>query len=521
MSRWVRCILGLSLAFCLGCTGSSRTFVIYHTSDVHGHIAKRPASWHKPNPNRLVGGYAAMAQLVAQETMPAILLDSGDIFQGTPEGTLTQGEASIALMNQLGYSAMAVGNHEYDLGEAVIRTLATQAQFPFLAANITRKVDGKPVEYAQPTHMMTVNGVRLGIVGMATHETAAATMPKHVAHLQFIDEVRAAEKYAKKLRTDGAQVIIALTHCGAAPSYARKRISPDAFKPSPRDLQYVGDISIARGADVDLVLGGHTHTGLERPWVDPVSGVPIAQSYENLIAVNRIEITVDTNTNAIEQINGQLMTLWIDQTGESKPVLTTVARYRKQVDAIVGKMLGTATADITRDFSGHDSTLGNWMTDIMRQATNADVAIQNTFGIRDDLRAGSVTLRDLFRIMPFDNTLVVVTVTGAELAQLIRSNFNVTRAFIQLSGVRVTFQTDAKGEKVTSSTLSVNGNPIDPARKYTIATNNYLASGGGVGALLKGKPQQDTGQRLRELVADYVQKHTPVSPPPVGRFLKK
>jgi 5'-nucleotidase/UDP-sugar diphosphatase len=519
MSRWIRCILGLSVAFCLGC--GTRTFVIYHTSDVHGHIAKRPAAWHKPNPKRLVGGYAAMAQLVAQETEEAILLDSGDIFQGTPEGTLTQGEASIALMNQLGYSAMAVGNHEYDLGEAVIRTLANQAQFPFLAANITRKADGKPVSYAKPTHVMTVNGIRVGIVGIATHQTATATMPKNVAHLHFGDEVSAAAHHAKALRADGAQVIIALTHCGAAPSYARKWISPDAFQPTLQDLQYVGDIAIARGADVDMVLGGHTHTGLDRPWVDPVSGVPIAQSYENLIAVNRIEITVDTASGRVQRIDGQLMTLWIDQTGESKPVLTTVARYRDQVNTIVGKRLGTATNDIGRDVGGHDSALGNWMTDIMRAAGRADVAIQNTHGIRDDLRAGPVTLRDLFRIMPFDNTLVIVTLTGRDLAQLIRSNFDAKRTSIQLSGVQVHYQTDPQGKSVTSASILVNGKPIDPEKQYTVATNNYLASGGGVGALLKGKPQTDTGQRLRAVVADHVKKHSPVSPPPVGRFIQK
>ena len=148
--------------------------VIFHTSDVHGGYDARPARHHKAAPDRLIGGYAVLANLVKRETRPKILLDSGDIFQGTPEGNLTLGDASIALMNHLGYAAMVIGNHEYDYGEENLRRLEKLAKFPMLAANIFLNRDGRPVDYATPHHMVTVGGVKVGILGLATRHTATA-----------------------------------------------------------------------------------------------------------------------------------------------------------------------------------------------------------------------------------------------------------------------------------------------------------------------------------------------------------
>ena len=159
------------------------------------------------------------------------------------------------------------------------------------------------------------------------------------------------------------------------------------------------------------------------------------------------------------------------------------------------------------------------MTDIMRASLDADVAIQNTFGIRDDLDAGDVSLRDLFRIMPFDNTLVRVELSGADLTDWIRQTLRVNRTFLQVSGMQVLFTAAPDGQSVQNVRVQVGGKPVDPKRMYRIATNDYLASGGGAGQFIKGRTQHDTGKSLRAVVADYVQNHTPVSPPTVGRFV--
>ncbi|HOW90614.1 MAG TPA: metallophosphoesterase, partial [Elusimicrobiales bacterium] len=129
---------------------SALTISVYHTSDVHGWYSPRPAKWDKENSTRSVGGFPAFASLIEADKNPRILLDSGDTFQGTPEGTLTRGLASAALMNELGYSAAVVGNHEYDYGEDVIRQMVTRSSFPWLGANVAVKKSGTIPDYLKP-----------------------------------------------------------------------------------------------------------------------------------------------------------------------------------------------------------------------------------------------------------------------------------------------------------------------------------------------------------------------------------
>ena len=123
---------------------------VYNTTDVHGWYFSRPARWNKADPKREIGGFSALSALLKKEKNPYILLDSGDMFQGTPEGNFTKGNASIALMNYLGYSAVTIGNHEYDYSEKNVKYLVKKAKFPFLGANVYYKKDGKSAEYLKP-----------------------------------------------------------------------------------------------------------------------------------------------------------------------------------------------------------------------------------------------------------------------------------------------------------------------------------------------------------------------------------
>ena len=159
-------------------TQASREVVIYHTSDMHGYILPHKARWHTPNPQRKIGGFVALAAAIEAEPKPYILLDSGDFFQGAPEGTLSKGRSVIKLMNALGYHASAIGNHEYDFGEANLIELAQLAHFPLLASNIQIRETGAPVDYAQPWALIEQGGVKVGVVGLATRETSTATLPR-------------------------------------------------------------------------------------------------------------------------------------------------------------------------------------------------------------------------------------------------------------------------------------------------------------------------------------------------------
>ncbi|MFT7624149.1 MAG: 5'-nucleotidase/UDP-sugar diphosphatase [Myxococcota bacterium] len=513
------------LLLLVGCSAGPdvRRIVLFHTSDVHGAVSATPARWNKADPKRRIGGYPALASLVDSETLPHAVLDSGDIFQGTPEGNLTRGKVIIAAMNAVGYSAMAIGNHEFDYGEGVLRDLIEQAEFPVLAANIVRRSDGKHVSYAQPTTMVTVGGVRIGIVGLATQHTATSTLPANVAHLRFESEVEAAREHAARLRTEGADVVIALTHCGLLPSKARTIVNAADVVLTKRDLAYVGDLTIARGAPVDVVMGGHTHTGIDGTWRDEQSGVYIIQSHESLKATSRVELAVDVAedrdvaANRLISLESRLVYLWPDEVGEKHEVTTVIRGYSDAIAGQLNQIVGTLADDRMKRTGTLDHPLGSWMADTMRAAAGADIGIQNTFGVRADLYQGPVKMADLYRVMPFDNTLVTVTLPGSAVLELLRDNLKTSPARVQVSGLTVSFSRGADGT-VGRVEVSVGGEALVDSRLYTLATNNYMASGGSGGRALGGFPQLDSGEGLRELFVEALGLGSPLTAPGVGRI---
>lgn len=518
MRRAARALLAVALAGVLlagGCARDLRTIAIYHTSDVHGGLSARPARWYEPDPTRRIGGYAVLSSLIARESRPWVLLDSGDIFQGSPEGNLTLGVASVRVMNALGYTAMVIGNHEYDYGEANLRRLVGLAQFGVLGANITTTGDGAHVEYAIPTRIVEVGGVRVGLIGIATRHTKTSTLPANVAHLTFLDEVETARLHADRLRAEGADAIVVLCHCGLAPSVARRRVAPADLRLTEDDTRYLGDLRVARGAPVDLVLGGHLHTGLG-PWRDPESGVVIVQSYQKLEAVTRLELVVDVDRGEVVSIDGALVDLWADEYGEDPRIVALLEEVTAEMGAALDERLGEAADDLLRAPGGLDSAMGNWMTDLMRAATGSDVAIQNTFGIREDLRAGPVRMRDVYEVMPFDNTLVTLRLSGARLEKLVRDNLRGRRSMIQVSGMRIRYHLE--GETVGEVQLEVGGERVTGERIYTVVTNNYLAGGGTGGAAFTGAPRGDTGRPIRALLVEAFRSSSPIRAPATGRI---
>lgn len=510
-------LLGLALLL-VGCPQpDQRTIVLFHTSDVHGGLTSRPARWHEADPTRRIGGYAALAKLVNAEARPHALLDSGDIFQGTPEGNLTRGKAVIAAMNAVHYAAMVIGNHEFDYGENALRALVAMADFPVLAANIRRKSDGRLVDYAVPTALLDIGGVRVGVVGLATHHTRTSTLPKNVAHLDFDDETQAARAHAQGLRAKGADIVIALTHCGLLPSRAGEVVKAEDVELSPRDLRYVGDLKIARGGDVDIVMGGHMHTGIDGRWRDPESGVWIVQSHHNLVATSRVEITVDVVRDQIVAFRSKLVRLWIDRLGEDPEVVRVIDGWADRVRGELDRRIGECADDRMTRSSKLDHPLGSWVADAMRATVDADIGIQNSFGIRADLFQGAIRLRDIYAVMPFENTIVTLDLPGKAIEKLVRENLKGDRSMIQVSGLQIVYTPTADGPP-ESLTIWVNGTPVEAERMYKVATNNYLAGGGAGGEAFEGHFQHDTGRPIRELLIEILERDSPLHAPPTGRI---
>ena len=510
----------LALLFSLGflLPAAAGTVAIYHTSDVHGWYSARPAKWNKEAPDRMIGGFAALASLLKSEKNPYLLLDSGDMFQGTPEGNYTRGMASVVLMNKLGYNAVEVGNHDYDYTEPNLKVLVSSATFPFLGANVYEKATGEHVDYLKPYIIVERGGERIAILGIAGKHTSTTTLPANVKHLTFGDEPAETAKWMEEIRKQKPDAVVILAHVGIG-AWGGEKVDVSTFTLGDLDLAH-GTIGIARAAGgAAVVLGGHNHTGLMKGYLDKASNTLLGESYWSLTDVTRVNLSFDDATHKFTGATAELIPLWTDQTGEDAGVTAIIKGFSKDVDVEMDKPLGESAVDLGRSEEGLDSPVGNWFTDAMRRQSGADIAFQNTAGIRAELKKGPVKMRDIYQVMPFENTLVKLTMTGRQLKELLTDNLRGGRSKLQLSGLTAKFRIGEAG-KVTELTLERDGREIKPDEKFTVATNNYLTTGGTGGkAFGDAERSEDTMQPIRELLVKDISEHAVKELPSSGRLV--
>ncbi|HNW44109.1 MAG TPA: bifunctional UDP-sugar hydrolase/5'-nucleotidase [Elusimicrobiales bacterium] len=498
-----------------GLHAAAATIAVYHTSDAHGWYSARPAQWDKQNSTRSIGGFAALSALLKKETTPYLLLDSGDMFQGTPEGILTKGMASITLMNQLGYAAAVPGNHDYDYAEPNLKVMISSAAFPFLGANVYYKEGGANADYLKPYILIEKGGKKIAVLGLAGAHTAASTLPANVKHLDFRDEAAETAHWLPEVKKQNPDAIIALAHIGMDNDLALKMLDVssrtfDAAQPGTT-------LAVGRAAPgIDLLLGGHNHTGLLTGYHDPVSGAWLGESRYGLSYVTRAELNFDDATGKLTGIKMSLLPLWVDETGEDAAVRKTIAGFNAAVDREMGAVVGTAAGDLAFSPDRLDSAIGNWLADLTRTAAGTDLGFQNSDSIRAEIKKGPVSLRALYQAMPFDNTIITMRLTGAQLQRLMADNLSEGGTAMQLSGMAVEFS--APAGKPVEIRLSRNGREIKPEDEFTAATNNYLAYGGiGGAAFTGGKEVKDTLIPVRDtMLKDFAA--GPVTPPATGRI---
>ncbi|MBI4669715.1 MAG: bifunctional metallophosphatase/5'-nucleotidase [Elusimicrobia bacterium] len=489
-----------------GCANENRRLVIYHTGDIHGHISSRPAIFYKQNPERLIGGFAALAAFVKKDgSAPSLLLDSGDLFFASPEGNLTKGESVVALANAVGFSAAALGNHEFDFGEKQLAELAKKIKFPFLGANVVRryakKGDSPYPDYALPCAVRQAGGLKIGMIGLATPSTPLVTLPRHVQRLKFLRPVNTAKPLVERLRSEGCDLIIVLSHIGWA----------------KENEDFEDDKYLAKNVPgIDIILGGHSHTRLEKPYQDPDNKTLILHSGFYLTSVGRLELEIGPDKK-IKKFSHRLADLWVDETGEDQEMLDISRPFKEAVDKKLSEVVGQAEAEFLPDRNS-ESSLGNLISDVMRLRAKADAAFQNPGGIREALPAGPIAMRQLYTTLPFDNTIVTLEMTGGQIKEILETSLADEKGKLQISGIRLRYNpAHPKGHRLTQALIG--GKPILITKNYLVATNNFLADGGdGYSAFLRGAERRDLGVSLRDAVADWIRLESPIAPKTDGRL---
>jgi 5'-nucleotidase len=540
----VVCALALTAASCARQTTpavdrSALTISVVGTSDLHGGVLSEEGRGGLA----LLDGYVRNLRAARQaDGGGVLLLDAGDLFQGTLESNLNEGQVVVAAYNALGYAAAAVGNHEFDygpIGEAAtpatpqddprgaLKARAAEARFPFLAANIIDQSTGKPVDWpnVRPSAIVEVAGVRVGIVGLTTSRTLSATMAANTAGLAIAPLAPTLAAEAVKLRASGATIVVAAVHAGGR---CTRFDNPSDLSSCGADEEIFQVARALPGRLVDGIVAGHRHFGIAHD----VAGIPIISSYSRGVAFGRIDLAVDASTG---RVTGHRLFPPQDLCSALDPAARTCASTATAAAvpaAYEGRPIGTSPdidrllapavdrarrvkdqplngniADALTRLTNGESALGNLFADWSRAAASADVAIANSGGLRADLPAGPLTFGRLYAVTPFDNREMTLRLTGGELRRIVAANLQERGSFMLLSGVRATAECRSGRLRVTLRRDS--GGTVSDTDTLRVATSDFLVEGGDgfFTPVLPLRDLKDEGRLVRDGIAAWLERH--------------
>jgi len=493
------------------------------TNDLHGHIRALP----------LLAGYVQnIRQARERDGGGVLLVDAGDMFQGTLESNLVEGASVIAGMNALEYTASTVGNHEFDFGpvgpattptgdgdnpRGALIARAAESRFPILMANILAGDTRERADWHEnmpPTRLVEVAGVMVGIIGVTTKETLRTTISGNVRDLEMgpiVDTIRA---YTDEVRGQGAEVVVVTAHAGGKCEDCSDPTDATTCEPSQEIFE------VARALPegfVDLIVAGHTHRGVAHE----INGIPIIEAYSYGIAFGRVDIVVRPDTGAVLERNIHPPRFLCEDQGqpfetcepgeyEGAPVrrvgavAAVIAPFVEQARDVEARDLGVRVEGEFPHVIDEESAIGNLLADLIRATVDdADIGLMNGGGIRDGIDEGPLTYGELHRVFPFDNRLATARITGAELAAMVRRTLAGGRSIDSYSGVRV--RVTCRGGEVQVGLRREGGRAIRDDEELVLVASDFLVTGGNdvlTAAWRDGRVTLDEGDVMRDQLAE-------------------
>jgi 5'-nucleotidase len=489
---------------------------IVGTNDLHGWVLGHRQKL--PDGETLVEGglpilSSFLASLRRENPGGVVLLDAGDLFQGTLAANVSEGAVVIAAYNALGYDAASLGNHEFDYGPVgpqatarapgddpfgALRERIREARFPVLGRNV-RIAQGGPAPFLLNDGLVIIErqGVKIGLVGLLTPQTPRVTNPINVQSLQFGDLAAEARLAVQELRQRGAEILIALVHVEGA---CAAQVGQQGC---PADSELVSLLSALPPATFDAVVAGHSHTrigqtinrmpviesrgfgtemGIVELHLDPTTHRPLPEQTRirpGIALCERVLEPSGTCSSKDWRAGAQIVPAKLD--GKVVTPDATMERllapYLEKVAQQQERRLGTSIPSVLTRSRSAESPLGDAFADALRALEHADVALLNSGGLRADLAPGELTYGALYEVIPFENTIATLRLTSAQMTQLVDALLASGKGVPQFSGVRIVLEGCGTKARVKSMSLA-DGAQVAPGLLLTVVTNDFVALGG-------------------------------------------
>ena len=535
LAVWFALLLTFAaLAVVPGGSAANRVQItVLGTTDLHGNIL--PIDYYKNTPdNRGLAKIATLINRVRKDNPNVVLVDSGDTIQGTPleyyhnKKNNTPPDPMMLVMSSLKYDAMAVGNHEYNFGLKVLDKARSEAKFPWLSANTYDK--GTEKTHYQPYIVKDLAGVRVGVLGLTTPGIPNWENPPNYAGLEFRDPLSEAKKWVPVLRDkERADLVVVAMHMGLEEDLSTGEINPSQV---PEENEAV---AIARSVPgIDAIFMGHTHRDV--PSLS-INGVLLTQANHWGRHLARADFYLEKNGGGWKVYAKGSRTLPADVEPDVE-VSRLVAPYDAETQAWLARAVGQSAEELTaRESRFRDTAILDLIQRVQLDAGKADVSMAAVFNAEARIPKGAVTVRDISGLYIYENTLVVLEVTGQILKDALEHSAKYFRpyepgktpaelvdekipAFNFDIAEGVSYDLDISkpvGQRIQN--LRFRGQPLSLTQKLRLVTNNYRVNGGGGYTMYKNAPVvYRSSDEIRELIIDWIEQNKVIPTQPTNNW---
>lgn len=439
---------------------------ILYTNDEHG--------WMEPT--ETTGGAAGLMGLWKNKEGytkdgPYLILSGGDMWTGPAISTWYKGKSMVEVMNAMHYDAAAIGNHEFDFKIDELRNREKQSNFPFLSANIREKKTGNIPDFSTPFILKEINGVVIGIIGLTTTSTPLTTFPVNVVDYNFIPYSTALREVVPKAKEAGAELLIVIGH-----------ICENEMR---------GLISLSNELGISVIGGGHCH----RIVSDVVKNVAIIESGSFMQNYAKVELWYDDQNNEVQNITSSVIPN-INGIPDGK-IESIVAKWQNKMNSSLSEVIGYTNTEIGRN----SNEMYNMITDSwLIKFPNADVSLTNAGGIRQSIPVGNITLATIVGVLPFENTIVKLELTGKQLIN--STNYLVIGGMTTIGGYKLS-----------------DGSEINADNTYNVLTTDYLYSRPDYSFQYDDTTPYQTSVHYRQPVIDWIKSLNTSESNPINNYL--